>query len=197
MSEVTLLLQAAKEGKPDANERLWTTVYEELRRVAGGLMNRERREVTLTGTALVHEAWLRLCGGAEVSRDWEGRGHFFTAAAEAMRRILVDQARARLRIKRGGGQIPLELEHASNIAAPEDEKLIMVNDVLDELARTDPRKAHVVKLRFFVGYTNEETATFLGVSDKTVRREWKIAKAWLYQALKGVDPSSLANGSLE
>jgi RNA polymerase sigma factor (TIGR02999 family) len=184
MSEVTILLQAAKAGEPGADERLWEVVYQELRRIGGVLMGREKREVTLSGTALVHEAWLRLCGDEGVSPGWDGRGHFFTAAAEAMRRILVDQARARSRIKRGGGQEPLELGQITEVAAPEDEKVLLVHGVLDELAQADPQKAHIVKLRFFVGFTHDEIASLLGVSEKTVRREWKLAKTWLFQALK-------------
>ena len=110
-----------------------------------------------------------------------------------MRRILVDQARTRLRQKRGGGKVPLDLEHATQIAAPEDDrKLLMVHEVLDALAREDPQKAHIVKLRFFVGYTHDEIAAFLGISEKTVRRQWKLAKAWLYQTLKGVDMAAVS-----
>lgn len=192
MSEVTLLLKAAKAGNPSANERLWEVVYNELRRMAGEMMTREQREVTLSGTALLHEAWLRLTGPEGATLEWDSRGHFFSAAAEAMRRILVDQARARLRQKRGGGDLPVELEQARHVAAPaDDEKLLMVHEVLDELAREDLQKAHIVKLRFFVGYTHEETATLLGISEKTVRREWKLAKAWLFQALKGADGPTL------
>ena len=191
MSEVTVLLEAAKAGRPGAEERLWEAVYEELRRMAGEMMSRENREVTLTGTALLHEAWLRLSGENGAVQGWDGRGHFFTAAAEAMRRILVDQARARLRQKRGGGQVPVGLEYATQIAAPEsDGKLLMVHEVLDDLAYEDPQKAHIVKLRFFVGFTHDEIATLLGLSETTVRRQWKLAKAWLFQALKGVDSSS-------
>lgn len=188
MSEVTLLLKAATDGNPAANERLWHVVYDELRRMAGEMMTREHREVTLSGTSLLHEAWLRLTGPEGANLHWDSRSHFFSSAAEAMRRILVDQARARLRQKRGGGESPVELEHAAHVAAPaDDEKLLMVHEVLDELAREDPQKAHIVKLRFFVGYTHEETAALLGISEKTVRRQWKLAKAWLFQALKGTD----------
>ncbi len=187
MSEVTVLLDEARAGRPGAEERLWETVYEELRRMAGDMMSRENREVTLTGTALLHEAWLRLAGSGN-GQEWDSRGHFFTAAAEAMRRILVEQARARLRQKRGGGQVPVGLEHATQIASPEeDDKLLMVHEVLDDLAHDDPQKAHIVKLRFFVGFTHDEIAALLGISEKTVRRQWKLAKAWLYQAFKGVD----------
>ena len=192
MSEITILLHEAKAGRPGADEQLWEAVYEELRRMAGEMMSRESREVTLTGTALLHEAWLRLAGHDDSPQTWESRGHFFTAAAEAMRRILVDQARHRLRQKRGGGAPHEPLENATQIAAPEpDDKLLLVHEVLDALAREDPQKAHIVKLRFFVGFTHDETAAFLGLSEVTVRRQWKLAKAWLYQALKSADGTAL------
>ena len=191
MSEVTILLDEARAGRPGAEERLWETVYEELRRMAGDMMSRENREVTLTGTALLHEAWIRLAGSGN-GQEWDSRGHFFTAAAEAMRRILVEQARARLRQKRGGGRVPVGLEQATQIASPEeDDKLLMVHEVLDDLARDDPQKSHIVKLRFFVGFTHDEIAALLGISEKTVRRQWKLAKAWLFQALKGENSSAL------
>src|SRR6187431_2141847 len=133
MNEVTVLLEAAKAGTPGAEERLWESVYEELRRMSGEMMARENREVTLSGTVLLHEAWLRLAGPDGAARVWDNRCHFFAAAAEAMRRILVDQAKSRLRLKRGGGQVPAAMEHAAQLAAPEaDEKLLMVHDVLDD-----------------------------------------------------------------
>ena len=143
-------------------------------------MARENREVTLSGTVLLHEAWLRLAGADGAARLWDSRSHFFTAAAEAMRRILVDQARTRLRQKRGGGQAPVPIESATQLAAPEaDDKLLMVHAVLDELAREDPRQAHIVKLRFFAGFTQDEIAAALGISEITVRRQWKLAKVWI------------------
>lgn len=191
MNKVTVLLEAAKSGKSGAEEQLWEAVYEELRRMAGEMMSRETREVTLTGTALLHEAWLRLGGGNGNGQAWDSRGHFFTAAAEAMRRILVDQARARLRQKRGGGKEHVPLDEATCVATPQqDEKLLMVHEVLDELAGKDPQQAHIVKLHFFVGWTNDEIAAQLGISEKTVRRQWKLAKAWLFQALKDTCPSA-------
>lgn len=195
MSEITILLYEAKAGRPGADEQLWEAVYEELRRMAGEMMSRESREVTLTGTALLHEAWLRLAGHDDSPQTWESRGHFFTAAAESMRRILVEQARHRLRQKRGGGAPHEPLEHATQIAAPEpDDKLLLVHEVLDALAREDPLKANIVKLRFFVGFTHDETAAFLGLSEVTVRRQWKLAKAWLYQALKSADGTPVPPG---
>ena len=196
MNDVTVLLEAANAGSPGAEERLWDVVYEELRRMAGEMMARENREVTLSGTVLLHEAWLRLAGPDGAAPVWDSRSHFFAAAAEAMRRILVDQARARLRHKRGGGQVPTDLERAAQLAAPEaDEKLLMVHDVIDELAREDPRKAHIVKLRFFVGFSHDEIATALGISAITVRRQWKLAKVWMLQAIKGVDGGDANHGT--
>jgi len=150
-------------------------------------MNRENREVTLSGTALLHEAWLRLTGPEGVPLEWDSRSHFFAAAAEAMRRILVDRARARLRQKRGGGSVPVDLEYAAQVAAPDDSKVLLVHEVLDELAQEHPQRAHIVKLRFFAGLTNDETAALLGINEKTVRREWKHAREWIVQALKGTD----------
>ena len=187
MSEVTLLLDAAKAGEPGADERLWEVVYDELRRKAGELMTRENREVTLSGTALLHEAWLRLTGPDGAPLEWDSRSHFFSAASEAMRRILVDRARARLRQKRGGGSVPADLEFAAQIAAPDDAKLLMVHEILDELMAQHPQRAQIVKLRFFVGFTHDETAALLGISEKTVRREWKLAKTWLFRSVKGLD----------
>ena len=187
MSEVTLLLEAAKAGKPGAENELWQVVYNELRSMAGGMMHREQREVTLSGTSLLHEAWLRLSGPGGASLPWESRSHFFAAAAEAMRRILVDQARYRLRRKRGGNQPMSDLAYAAEVSAPDDDKLLLVHEILDEMAQSDPQKAEIVKLRFFVGLTHEEIAGLLGVNEKTVRRQWKMAKIWLYHALKGMD----------
>ena len=192
MNDVTVLLEAANAGSPGAEERLWEIVYVELRRMAGEMMARENREVTLSGTVLLHEAWLRLAGPDGTTPVWDSRRHFFAAAAEAMRRILVDQARARLRHKRGGGHAPVAMEMAAQLAAPEpDDKLLMVHDVLDELALQDPRRAHIVKLRFFAGFTHDEIAAALGISEITVRRQWKLAKVWMIQALTAVDGSTL------
>jgi RNA polymerase sigma factor (TIGR02999 family) len=183
MTEITVLLAEAKARCPGAEDKLWESVYEELRRIAGSLVARESREITLTGTALVHEAWLRVAGAAG-SAAWDGRNHFFAAAAEAMRRILVDQARARLCQKRGGGAEHVSIEQVTHIAAPPEERLLQVHEVLDELARIDPIKATIVKLRYFVGYNYDEIASNLGLSAVTVRRHWRLARLWLYQRLR-------------
>ena len=184
MSDVTLLLTAAKHGEPGAEQRLWRTVYEELRRIAGEKMSHERREVTLQATILVHEAWLRMAGPDAAPQTWNGRAHFFSAAAEAMRRILVDQARRRLSRKRGGRAEHVGEEHAATVAAPDDEKLLQVHEVLDALALEDEQKAQIVKLRFFAGFTNDEIAQMLEVNEKTVRRQWTLAKDWLFKAIQ-------------
>ncbi len=184
MTDVTILLTAAKHGEPGAEHRLWQAVYEELRRIAGEKMAREGRAVTLQATMLVHEAWLRLAGPNAEPQSWHGRAHFFSAAAEAMRRILVDQARRRLSQKRGGREEHVGAEFAAALAAPDDEKLLQVHEVLDDLAQESAQQAQIVKLKFFAGFTNEEIATMLEVNEKTVRRQWMTAKAWLFKAIK-------------
>ncbi len=178
------MLEAAKAGEPGAEERLWETVYHEVRRMAAEKMAGESREITLSATALVHEAWLRLSGPTGTDPSWDGRAHFFAAAAEAMRRILVEQARRRLSQKRGGGHEHVPLENIPAIAAPEDAKILHVHDVLDSLAAENPHQAQIVKLRFFVGLSQKETAGVLGISEKTVQRQWILARTWLYEAIK-------------
>jgi RNA polymerase sigma factor (TIGR02999 family) len=185
MGDVTLMLDAAKAGEAGAEERLWRTVYDEVRRMAAEKMAGESREITLSATALVHEAWLRLSGPAGTDPSWDGRAHFFAAAAEAMRRILVDQARRRLSQKRGGGHEHVPLENIPAIAAPEDVKVLQVHDVLDDLAVENPQQAQIVKLRFFAGLSQKETGGLLGISEKTVQRQWILARTWLYEAIKG------------
>ncbi len=185
MSDVTLILQAARHGQPGAAERLWGMVYEELRRMAAGHMAAEGRVTMLQATALVHEAWLRLSGPEGETLEWDGRKHFFGAAAEAMRRILVEQARSRLAAKRGSGLRAEPLNEVAQIATPADERLLDVHEALEELARHDPRQAELVKLRFFVGLRCDEIAALLGTSERTVRREWTAAKTWLFRAITG------------
>src|SRR5262245_28255218 len=146
-------------------------------------MAQEAPGQTLQPTALVHEAWVRL--GGETQPDWQNRAHFLAAAAEAMRRILVENARRKLRLKRGGGQERIEL-HESELQAPvEDEKVLQVHEALDALAAEDPQKAEIVKLRFFVGLGHDEIAALLGVNEKTVRRHWEVAKVKLFQTITG------------
>ena len=178
MNEVTRILHAIQEGQTQAAAELWPLVYEELRRLAAAKMARENPGLTLQPTALVHEAWLRL--GGDEQPTWENRAHFFGAAAEAMRRILVDRARRRLRQRHGGGQERVDIDEVE-IAAPTDdaEDILAMHDALDRFAALEPEKAEFVKLRYFVGLSLEETASALGVSLTTAKRWWQYARAWL------------------
>jgi RNA polymerase sigma factor (TIGR02999 family) len=182
MGEVTRILNAVRQGDAKAADELLPLVYNELRQLAAAKMARESPGQTLQPTALVHEAWLRL--GGEAQPTWQNRGHFMGAAAEAMRRILVENARRKLRLKRGGGNERVDL-HESAIETPaEDEKVLQVHEALESLAAEDPQKAAIVKLRFFVGLDHYEIAALLGVNEKTVRRHWEVAKVRLFQSIK-------------
>jgi len=182
MSDVTRILDRVQQGDPSAADELLPLVYEELRKLAAAKMAREAPGQTLQATALVHEAWLRL--GGEDQPTWQNRAHFLAAAAEAMRRILVESARRKLRLKRGAGGERVEL-HESAIEAPaEDEKILQVHEALEVLSVEDAEKAQIVKLRFFVGLSHEEIAALLGVNEKTVRRQWEVAKVRLFQNIK-------------
>ena len=182
VSDLTRILHSIDQGDPSAAEKLLPLVYDELRRLAAAKISQEPPSQTLQATALVHEAWLRL--GGEDQPAWQNRAHFLTAAAEAMRRILVESARRKLRLKRGGGAERVEL-HESAIEAPaEDERILQVNDALEVLSAEDPEKARIVKLRFFVGLSNEEIAALLGVNERTVRRHWEVAKVRLFLSIK-------------
>jgi RNA polymerase sigma factor (TIGR02999 family) len=181
MSDITLVLQAVGRGEKQASEELLPLVYEELRQLAGARMAREAAGHTLQPTALVHEAWLRLAGGE--GQSWEGRAHFFGAAAEAMRRILIDRARRKSRLKRGSGQAPLDIAELDIAEALPDEKILLVDEALERLKAEDPEKARVVVLKFFGGLTNDEVAEILGVNERTVRRQWDFAKAWLFDCI--------------
>jgi RNA polymerase sigma factor (TIGR02999 family) len=181
MSEITRILLAVQRGDTGAADELLTLIYDELRRLASAKMARERPGQTLQPTALVHEAWLRLGDGA-----FGNRAQFFAAAAEAMRRILVERARRKHRHKRGGGCEHVDVAELE-IAAPEGdaEESLAVHEALDKLALQDSRKAEVVKLRYFVGFSFEETAEVLNVSVITAKREWAYARAWLHQEIAG------------
>jgi RNA polymerase sigma factor (TIGR02999 family) len=183
MSEVTRVLAAMGRGEAGAGEQLLPLVYEELRRLAAHRMAQERPGQTLQATALVHEAWLRIGGGA--ASDWENRRHFFAAAAEAMRRILIDNARRKRAIRHGGGlqrtELDAEVLPIEN-AMPEDE-MLAVNEALVALAAHDARKAELVKLRYFVGLTLEEAASALDLSLRTAKRDWAYARAWLFREI--------------
>lgn len=179
-SEITQLLIAWRDGDPGALERLLPLVYSELHLLAARYMRGEHQGHTLQTTALIHEAYLRLCG-SDVA--WEGRVHFLAVAAQTMRRILVDHARARGRAKRGGGQAPVTLEdaRAQDPARPDD--LLALDEALSRLSALDERKARVVELHYFGGLTYDETAAALGISPATVDRELRMAKAWLYREI--------------
>jgi RNA polymerase sigma factor (TIGR02999 family) len=180
--DVTLLLGQLTKGDPDAAAKLMPVVYDELRRLARNYMRRERSDHTLQPTALVHEAYLKLIEQRSV--DWQSRAHFFGIAAQMMRRILIDHARAHLREKRGAGQRAVPLEHALAFAPEQSLELIRLDESLARLAQLDGRQAKIVELRFFGGLSVEQTAEFLGVSEKTVKRDWSVAKAWLHGDLK-------------
>jgi RNA polymerase sigma factor (TIGR02999 family) len=180
--EVTQLLDRLNAGDSEALETLLPLVYNELRRLAGWFLAKERPGHTLQATALVHEAYVKLVGQREV--NWQNRSHFFGVAAQAMRRILVDRARAHLTAKRGGAQQPVSLDEALVIEAEPSLDLIALDRALDELAARDPQEARVVELRFFGGFTVEETASLLGISESTVKRDWRHARAWLHRAIR-------------
>jgi RNA polymerase sigma factor (TIGR02999 family) len=183
MSDVTRILQSMESGDANAAGELLPLVYGELRKLAASKMAQESPNQTLQPTALVHEAWLRLTGNENVK--WNGRAHFFGAAAEAMRRILIDNARRKSAKRHGGGQQRVDVEEIDIAAPAKDEELIAINDALEELAKADPQKAELVKLRYFIGLTNEESAEILGISAPTARRWWNYARAWLYQKIQG------------
>jgi RNA polymerase sigma factor (TIGR02999 family) len=182
MSDVTRILDAIGNGDPKASDVLLPMVYEELRRLAAHKMANEAPGQTLQPTALVHEAWLRLTGGENVK--WDGRAHFFGAAAEAMRRILIDNARRKQALRHGGGQRRLDVEEIEIAAIPEDDQLLALNESLERLAAQDSRKAELVKLRYFAGLTISEAAELLKISEPTAKRDWTYARAWLYNEMK-------------
>lgn len=182
VSDVTRLLEAVETGQAQAADELLPLVYDELRRLAVVKMAQERPGQTLQPTALVHEAWLRL--SSDGSPRWQGRAHFFAAAAEAMRRILIDQARRKQAARHGGGWARLDLEAIDLPETAGEPMLLRVNDALERLARDDVRAAELVKLRFFTGLSVEEAAQALGVTDRTARRIWRFARAWLRDDLQ-------------
>jgi RNA polymerase sigma factor (TIGR02999 family) len=187
MSDVTHLLNAIGQGDPHAASQLLPLIYDELRRLAAHKLAQEKAGQTLQPTALVHEAYLRLVGKGD-EPHWDGRGHFFAAAAEAMRRILVENARHKRSLKRGGDRVRRECDEAM-LAAPEPvEDLLALDEALDKLAKKDPQKAELVKLRYFAGMTIEEAATVLRISAATAKRHWAYTRAWLYQEIAGTPP---------
>ncbi len=187
MSDVTRILERAHQGDRQASEELLPLVYEELRKLAAARMAQEKPGQTLQATALVHEAWMRLAGTDE-PKAWNSRGHFFGAAAEAMRRILVDRARQKARVRHGGGMERVDLAHVTIATEDCDDTVLAIHEALEKLAIESPQKAEIVKLRYFSGLEHAEIAQVLGVSEPTVRRHWAYARSWLYAELK---PKSL------
>jgi RNA polymerase sigma-70 factor, ECF subfamily len=181
-NEITERLIAWGAGDRAALDQLLPVVYQELRRMAGNYLRQESPGHTLQPTALVHEAWLRLIDQARV--DWRNRAQFFGVAAQMMRRILVDHAKAKHREKRGGDAVRLSLDEVINLSRERAADLLALDDALTELMRVDERKSRVVELRYFGGFSVEETAQILEVSPETVMRDWKVAKAWLFQQIK-------------
>jgi len=184
MPDVTQVLQAASAGDPQAGAELLPLVYDELRRLAAHRLAGERNQHTLQPTALVHEAWLKI--SRSDAPDWNGRQHFFAAAAEAMRRILVDRARRRHAAKRGAGEVCLDADDLDIPAPAPDDQLLAVNDALSKFATLDARKAELVKLRYFVGLTFEESAEVLGIAVPTAKQWWAYARAWLTVEMRGL-----------
>jgi RNA polymerase sigma factor (TIGR02999 family) len=180
---ITHLLKAWSAGDRQALDRLTPLVYEELRHQAARYLRRERPGHTLQTTALIHEAYLRLIDAGDV--DWQGRAHFFAIAANVMRRILVEHARRRDADKRGGSQVRVQLDEALAVAKETDVDLLAIDKALDKLETIDPQQARVVELRFFSGLSVEETAAALGVSPSTVKRDWRVARAWLRREIGG------------
>jgi RNA polymerase sigma factor (TIGR02999 family) len=182
MSDVTHILQRAQQGDAHAAEELLPLVYDELRRLAAHKMANEAAGQTLQPTALVHEAWLRLVGNE--NQKWDGRAHFFAAAAEAMRRILIERARRKRAVRHGGGQSPADMDELEIVAPAQDDELLAISEALDKFAARDRQKAELVKLRYFVGLTLQETAQVLGVAVPTASRWWSYSRAWLCQEIE-------------
>jgi len=181
MSDVTHILQAIEQGDPKAADELLPLVYEELRKLAAHRMANEASGHTLQATSLVHEAWMRLVGIENPKFD--GRAHFFAAAAEAMRRILIDRARRKLARRHGGGQERVELDEVDFAIQKDDDQLIAMNDALDKLAAQNKLEAELVKLRYFVGMTSAQAAEVLGVTEAAAKHYWIHARTWLYQEI--------------
>ena len=182
MNDVTRILNSIQQGDPRAADELLPLVYHELRKLAAARMAQESPGQTLQPTALVHEAWLRLVGGA--NPQFDGRAHFFAAAAEAMRRILIDNARRKKAQRHGGGQARVDIQDLELAATAKDDELLAVDEALEKLMVEDKTLAELVKLRFFAGFTNKEVAEVLSISEPTVERRWAFARAWLFHQLR-------------
>lgn len=187
MQDITRILSAIEQGDPHAADKLLPLVYNELRRLAAQKLAREKPGQTLEATALVHEAYMRLvaCGERPDSdaKNWDGRGHFFAAVAEAMRRILVEQARRKQRHKHGGGLVRADVDLGDITCPLPDDDILGLDEAITRLAAEDPVRARLVQLRFFVGLSNEEAANVLGISGVTAKRYWRYARAWLHREL--------------
>jgi RNA polymerase sigma factor (TIGR02999 family) len=181
MNEITQVL-LSPQGDGCDSEELLPLVYDDLRRMAAARMAREAEGQTLQPTALVHEAWMRIFGNGD--RRWQDRGHFFGEATEAMRRILIERARRKSRLKHGQGWVRLEIEGLPLAEATPDDKVLLINEALENLKAEDPERANVVVMKFFGGLTNQEVASILGVTERTVERQWAFAKAWLFQNIR-------------
>jgi len=190
MSDVTRILSAIEQGDPSAAEQLLPLVYDELRKLAAARMAAERVDHSLQATALVHEAYLRLVESGQRRATWESRGHFFAAAAEAMRRILVDAARSHAARKRGGAWKRVDLNSVDLAASAAPDDLLELDDTLDKLGRQDPQAAQLVKLRFYAGLSIEQAGEALGLSRTTAFERWAFARAWLYAELKEHAPQA-------
>jgi RNA polymerase sigma factor (TIGR02999 family) len=182
MSDVTNILVAIKKGDPKATDELLPLVYQELRRMAAHKMANERAGHTLQATALVHEAWLKLVDSP--NQSWQNRAHFFGAAAEAMRRILIGRARKKNTQRRGGGAVHLDVDRLEISSPAADDQLLSLNDALDRFTELEPRQAELVKLRYFVGMKIDEAAVILGISEATAKRWWAYARAWLFHEIR-------------
>jgi RNA polymerase sigma factor (TIGR02999 family) len=183
MSDVTRILSAIEQGDPHAAEQLLPLVYDELRQLAAQKLAQEKPGQTLQATALVHDAYLRLVD-SEQAQQWDSRGHFFAAAAEAMRRILINRARDKKRFKRGGDRQRVDLDRLAVVDDASDEDLLAMDDALEQLAQQSQDCAKLVKLRFFAGLTMQDAAACLGISRRTANRYWAFARVWLYDALR-------------
>jgi len=190
MSDVTHILSAIEQGDPHAAEQLLPLVYDELRKLAAQKLAQEKPGKTLQATALVHEAYLRLVD-VEGAQHWDSRGHFFAAAAEAMRRILIDQARRKRRPKHGGDRKRVDLDEALSLSeAADGDDLLALDEALAKLAVEEPAKAELVKLHFFAGLTLEDAGRILGIAPRTAKRHWAYARAWLYAAVRDAAPAT-------
>ncbi len=182
MSEITLILQAMERGQSQASTELLPLVYHDLRRMAAARMAQESSGQTLQATALVHEAWLRMVSDGD--RSWQNRAHFFGAASEAMRRILIERARRKTSIKHGGGNERLNIEGLELAETTPDDKVLLVNEALEQLEASQPERARVVVLKYFGGLTNKEVAETLGIGERSVDRHWLCAKNWLFRKIR-------------